>query len=66
MTGVIVHYDDFNIALRDSSDTYHSFQRANGVPRVEIHNKLQAHVDLLSRYTDADIHNLTAYLVTLK
>ncbi len=66
VTGAIVHYDDFNIALRDSSGTYHSFQRANGVPRVEIHNKLQAHVDLLGRYTDADIHNLTAYLVTLK
>jgi cytochrome c oxidase cbb3-type subunit III len=65
-TGALEHYDDFNIALRDSSGTYHSFQRANGVPHVEIHNRLQAHVDLLSRYTDADIHNLTAYLVTLK
>jgi len=66
VTGALVHYDDFNIALRDASGTYHSFQRMNGVPRVEIHNRLQAHVDLLSHYTDADIHNLTAYLVTLK
>jgi cytochrome c oxidase cbb3-type subunit 3 len=66
VTGAIVHYDDFNIALRDSSGTYHSFQRANGVPRVEIHNRLQGHLDLLSRYSDAEIHNLTAYLVTLK
>lgn len=66
VTGRIVHYDDFNIALRDSSGAYHSFARVNAVPRVEIHNKLQAHVDLLGRYTDADIHNLTAYLVTLK
>jgi len=66
VTGVIVHYDDFNIALRDAEGNYRSFQRVNDVPRVEIHNRLQAHVDLLSRYADADIHNLTAYLVTLK
>jgi mono/diheme cytochrome c family protein len=65
-TGGLVHYDDFNIALRDSSGAYHSFTRRNGVPRVEIQNRLQAHVDLLGRYRDADIHNLTAYLVTLK
>lgn len=65
-TGELVHYDDFNVALRDANGGYHSFERRSGVPRVEIHNKLQAHVDLLSRYTDADIHNLTAYLVTLK
>lgn len=66
VTGAIVHYDDFNIALRDAEGNYRSFQRVNDVPRVEIHNRLQAHLDLLSRYTDADIHNLTAYLVTLK
>jgi len=65
-TGTPVNYDDFNVALRDANGAYHSFTRRNGVPRVEIHNRLQAHVELLSRYTDADIHNLTAYLVTLK
>jgi hypothetical protein len=27
---------------------------------------LQAHFDLLPKYSDADMHNLTAYLVTLK
>ncbi len=65
-SGALEHYDDFNVALRDGNGAYRSFTRANGVPRVEIHNRLQAHVDLLSRYTDSDIHNLTAYLVSLK
>ena len=65
-TGTPVHYDDFNVALREPNGAYHSFKRTKDVPRVEIHNRLQAHVDMLSRYTDADIHNLTAYLVTLK
>ena len=31
-----------------------------------MHDPLKAHTDMLKKYTDADIHNLTAYLVTLK
>jgi cytochrome c oxidase cbb3-type subunit III len=65
-TGTPVSYDDFNVALREPDGAYHSFKRTKDGPRVEIHNRLQAHVDMLSRYTDTDIHNLTAYLVTLK
>jgi len=33
---------------------------------VVIDDPLEAHFDLLPKYSDADIHNLTAYLVTLK
>jgi len=65
-TGTPVSFDDFNVALREPDGAYHSFKRTKDVPKVEIHNRLQAHMDLLGRYTDADIHNLTAYLVTLK
>ncbi len=65
-TGTLVNLDDFNVALREPNGAYHSFNREKDVPRVEIHNRLQAHSDMLSRYTDADIHNITAYLVTLK
>jgi cytochrome c oxidase cbb3-type subunit III len=66
VTGVPVTLDDFNIALRDDAGDYHSFKRTKDTPRVEIHNRLQAHYDMLTRYTDTDLHNLTAYLVTLK
>lgn len=65
-TGALVNYDDFNVALRDADGTYRSFKRNGDTPRVELHNKLQPHLDLLTQYSDADIHNLTAYLVTLK
>ena len=41
-------------------------RRDGATPKVEIHDPLQAHLDLLRKYTDADIHNVTAYLVTLK
>jgi mono/diheme cytochrome c family protein len=66
LTGTPVNYDDFNVSLRDAEGAYHSFNRAKDGLRVELHNRLQAHVDLLSRYSDDDIHNITAYLVTLK
>ena len=65
-TGAIVNYDDFNVALREGDGTYRSFKRKGEAPRVELHNRLQAHLDLLTQYSDTDIHNLTAYLVTLK
>lgn len=65
-TGTPVYYDDFSVSLRGTDGVYHSFKRNKDVPRVVINNKLQGHLDLLSQYTDADIHNLTAYLVTVK
>jgi cytochrome c oxidase cbb3-type subunit 3 len=33
---------------------------------VDVTDPLQAHRDLLSKYTDADMHNMFAYLWTLK
>ena len=35
-------------------------------PKVDVHDPLQPHRDLLRTYADADIHNVTAFLVTLK
>lgn len=65
-TGLPLNMDDFNVSLRDENGDYHSFSRTKDSPKVEIHNRLQAHMDLVTHYTDDDIHNLTAYLVTLK
>jgi mono/diheme cytochrome c family protein len=64
--GTLERIDDFNIALTDAEGNYHSFARNGNVPKVELRDPLQAHYDMLPRYTDADIHNLTAFLVTLK
>jgi cytochrome c oxidase cbb3-type subunit III len=66
VSGTLDRVDDFNVSLRDSSGEYHSFTREGAVPKVEINDPLKPHVDLLEKYTDADIHNVTAYLVTLK
>ena len=63
--GAIVHIDDFNVSLRDDEGAYHSFERTPGV-QVNVLDPYAPHVALLDRYTDDDIHNLTAYLETLK
>lgn len=65
-SGKLEHIDDFTVSLTDSKGDYHSFTRDGDTPKVEIHDPLQAHTDLLTKYTDSDIHNLTAYLVTVK
>ena len=65
-SGTLDRIDDFNVSLHDASGEYHSFNREGGVPKVDVHDPMKAHTDLLEKYTDADIHNVTAYLVTLK
>jgi cytochrome c oxidase cbb3-type subunit 3 len=65
-SGKLRHIDDFNVALIDASGEYRSFVREGDKPAIEIHDPLQAHLDMLMKYIDADMHNLTAYLVTLK
>lgn len=64
--GTLERIDDFNVSLTDANGDYHSFSRNGAFPKVELHDPLKQHYDMLSKYTDADIHNLTAYLVTLK
>lgn len=62
--GQLVHADDFVVGLLDASGWYRSFSR-NRV-KVEIQDPLAAHRDLLPKLTQADVHNLFAYLDSLK
>jgi cytochrome c oxidase cbb3-type subunit 3 len=62
--GAVVHDDEFEIAITAKDGWYKSFDRA--AVKVEIHDPLAAHRALMPKYTDADVHNLFAYLETLK
>jgi mono/diheme cytochrome c family protein len=66
VSGPLDRIDDFNVSLHDASGAYRSFNREGDVPKVVINDPMKTHVDMLRTYTDADIHNVTAYLVTLK
>lgn len=64
--GVLDRVDDFEVSLTDSAGNHRTVPRDGDSPKVEIHNPLQAHLDMLPKYTDDEMHNLTAYLTTLK
>lgn len=62
--GEVAHADDFVIAVHDASGWYRSFAR-DGV-KVELRDSLAAHRELLDKLTQANVHNLFAYLQSLK
>ena len=64
--GVLDRMDDFVVSLTQQDGTHRSFRTNGDTPKVEIHDPLQPHKDLLRVYSDKDIHNVTAYLATLK
>jgi cytochrome c oxidase cbb3-type subunit III len=64
--GKLYQIDDFVVSLIDADGNYHSYTRQGDSPKVVIKNPLQPHLDMLPTLKDDDIHNLTAYLVTLK
>jgi cytochrome c oxidase cbb3-type subunit III len=64
--GTLERIDDFTVSLTDANGDYHSFARNGAIPKVDLNDPIRAHYDMLPKYTDADMHNLTAYLVTLK
>jgi mono/diheme cytochrome c family protein len=64
--GRLVRIDDFDVTLAAADKSQRTFRRDGDNPKVEVHDPLQPHKDLLAFYTDKDIHDVTAFLVTLK
>ncbi len=65
VTGVLVLLDDFNVSLRDASGAYRTFKRGPGVKVVK-DDPLAAHHALLDTLSDKTMHDVVAYLETLK
>jgi cytochrome c oxidase cbb3-type subunit 3 len=64
VTGTLDYIDEFTVGLTDSTGSYRSWSTGNVQYKVD--SPVNAHVELLSRYTDGDIHDLMAYLQTLR
>ena len=64
--GVLARIDEFNVTLIQADGTSRTFLRNGEVPRIDIHDPREARRKLLPLYTDKDIHDVTAYLVTVK
>ena len=65
VSGTLVRIDSFFVSLRDASGEYQTVRRGPNV-KVDVRDPLAVHHELLDQYTDHDMHNLTAYLETLK
>jgi cytochrome c oxidase cbb3-type subunit III len=64
--GRLLRIDDFLVTLADSNGNEQTIRRDGNVPNVEVHDPLEPHRELLRVYSDKDIHDVTAYLETLK
>jgi cytochrome c oxidase cbb3-type subunit 3 len=64
--GRLIRLDDFVVAIALPDGTSRSFRRDGDVPKVDVKDPREAHRKLLPDYADKDIHDVTAYLVTLK
>ncbi len=64
--GRLIQIDDFLVTVGLADGTVRTFRRDEDVPKVEVHDPMKAHRDLMAVYTDKDIHDVTAYLVTLQ
>jgi cytochrome c oxidase cbb3-type subunit 3 len=64
--GRLDRIDDFMVVLTTAEGVQRSFSRRGNVPAVQVNDPLEPHRRLLAVYTDTDIHNVTAYLVTLQ
>jgi len=64
VSGTLEFIDDFTVGLRDADGYYRAFSR--DVAKVDIQDPLAGHVQLLRQYTDKNLHDMLAYLVTLK
>jgi cytochrome c oxidase cbb3-type subunit III len=66
-TGAMVRVSDFDVTIYDpEAKRTRSFLRNDGVPKVALTDPLQGHIDLWRKWTDENMHNVTAYLVGLK
>jgi cytochrome c oxidase cbb3-type subunit III len=64
ITGPLAYRDEFTVALTDANGWRRSWPTNQITFSVE--DRLQAHADLLAKYTDEDMHDVLAYLQTLK
>lgn len=64
-TGTLVQMDDFTVTLRDASGELKTFTRTPALKVVKV-DPLAAHRALLDAITDTNMHDVVAYLETLK
>jgi mono/diheme cytochrome c family protein len=66
LKGTPLRVTDFDVTLRFADGSTKTWARERGIPKVETVDPLQAHIDIMRKLSDTNMHNLTAYLATLQ
>jgi cytochrome c oxidase cbb3-type subunit III len=69
VSGTLLRMDDFTVSLRTQEGRYHSYTRRSAAPKItaiEVNDPMAGHRNLFAKLSDDDMHNVTAYLATLK
>ena len=66
ISGTLMWLTDFDVTLKDAAGLLRTFARNGDTPAVTVTDPLQYHLDHMRTLTDTAMHDLTAYLVTLK
>jgi mono/diheme cytochrome c family protein len=64
--GRLIELDDFIVVLMDDGGNRRTIRRDGDSPLIRVDNPLQAHLDMVRSWEDRDLHDVTAYLATLK
>jgi cytochrome c oxidase cbb3-type subunit 3 len=64
--GRLLYVDDFVVVLVDANGDRRTLRRDGNNPEIQITDPMLSHLDMARRWEDRDLHNLTAYLATLK
>jgi cytochrome c oxidase cbb3-type subunit 3 len=64
--GKLVRMDDFTVSVELADGTLRTVRTAGTATKVDVIDPLAPHKALLGRYRDADIHDVTAYLMSLR
>ncbi|RXH54562.1 putative cytochrome c, associated with quino(hemo)protein alcohol dehydrogenase [Granulicella sibirica] len=64
LAGTVAYQDEFVLGMRDAKGSYHSWPV--GEIKFAVDSPVDAHAEQFPKYTDDDVHNLMAYIQTLK
>jgi cytochrome c oxidase cbb3-type subunit 3 len=64
--GRLLSLDDFVVVLIDANGNRRTIRRDGDNPAIQITDPMKVHFDMARRWEDRDLHDVTAYLATLK
>jgi cytochrome c oxidase cbb3-type subunit 3 len=66
LQGTLVEQNEFVVTFTTADGVRHSYTRTNFVPKVEVQEWNEAHKKMMLTLKDKDMHDVTAYLATIK